>query len=389
MKAKLGNALLIIAALILLAAGAAAAAALLWESGGRDRSFTSHGTLPGGSKAFYLLLEESGHPVQRWERPLTMLTEEGGGVLFIVEPRRRPLRPAEAEAVRDWVEQGNRLVLLGMEQSVLYEAFGLKLAATQFSPEPLRVKANSPHVLLEEVGSLELRAGATFTAESDGDILAGDRENSYILWKAAGEGEIIAITDAGMITNEALGRGDNLIFLLNTAGAFHEPLAVFIDEYHHGFGREYPLYTPSAGPGFITEHTWPAMQLALFTLLLLLTAGRRFAAPRPLPEPSTRALSHTVAAAAAIYRKAGARRAPFSYLHAGLKRRLIRKYRLSYDPDPAEIARLGELTAGLERQALERDFSRFAAVSGGENISAAELLELSQRLDLYRKEFNL
>lgn len=390
MKGKLKSALLAIAAFILLAAGAAVAALLIWESGGRGRPFSSHGTLPRGSKAFYLLLQESGHPVQRWECPLTMLPAEGAGeVLFIAEPRRRPPRPVEAEALRAWVERGNRLVLLGLEQPALYEAFDLELAATHTLPEPLRFKADLPHALMEGVKYLEFRAAATFTGRSGGLILAGEGEDSYILWKAAGEGEIIAVTDAGMITNEALGRGDNLIFLLNAAGAFDEPLGVLIDEYHHGFGRERPLLAPSAGPAFNTYLTWPALQLALFTLLLLITLGRRFAAPRPLPGPSPRALAHTIAAAASIYRKAGARRAPFTYLHAGLKRRLIRKYRLSYDPEPAEIAELGESAAGLERQALERDFRRFEEVSGGKNISAAELLELSRRLDRYRKEFNL
>lgn len=389
MKEKLKSALLAIAAFILLAAGAATAAVLIWESGGGGRPFSSHSTLPQGCKAFYLLLEENGHPVQRWDRPLTMLPADGAGeVLFIVEPGRRPPLPAEARALRDWVGQGNRLVLLGMGQPVLYEAFDLEIEATCHSPEPLRVDPDSSHALLEGVGRLEFRNGATFTAESGGVPLAGDDGNSFILCKKAGKGEIIAITDAGMITNGALGSEDNLIFLLNTAGAFNGPLDVLIDEYHHGFGMALPARAPSTGSAFITYLAWPALQLVLFTLLLLVTLGRRFAAPRPLPEPSPHALSHTIAAAAAIYRKAGARRAPFMYIYAGLKRRLIRKYRLSHDPEPAEIARLGE-RAGLDRLELERDFERFEAVAGGEKISAAELLGMSRRLDRYRKEFNL
>lgn len=390
MKEKLKSVLLAIAAFVLLAAGTAAAAVLIWESGGRGRPFSSHSTLPQGCKAFYLLLEESGHPVQRWDYPLTMLPADGAGeVLFIVEPGRRPPLPAEARALRDWVGQGNRLVLLGMEQSALYEAFDLELEATHRSSKPLRIEPDSSHAFLEGVSRLEFRTGATFAAGSGGVLLAGDDKNSFILFKAAGEGEVIVITDAGMITNEALRRGDNFIFLLNTAGAFSGPLDVLIDEYHHGFGRERPARSPSAGRGFAGCLTWPALQLALFTLLLLITLGRRFAAPRPLPEPSPHALSHTIAAAAAIYRKAGARKAPFAYLYAGLKRRLIRKYRLGHDPGPAEIARLGERAAGLNRQELEREFGRFEAVSGGEKITAAELLEMSRRLDRYREEFNV
>ncbi|NLA27478.1 MAG: DUF4350 domain-containing protein [Firmicutes bacterium] len=387
---KVKNALLVIAALVVLAAGGVIAAFLFWESGGRSRPYSSHSTVPRGSKAFFLLLEESGHPVQRWNYPLTMLKNRGEkGVLIITEPVRRPLPSLEAEAARDWVEEGNRLILLGQEQHSLFEAFDLELTATNYFSKAVLIEPESAHPFLEGVCRLEFHRGGSFTAESGGIVLAGEGENSCILWKRAGAGEIISIIDPGFITNEALGRADNLIFLLNAAGIFHEPPCIFIDEYHHGFGPERPIRDPSAGPAVITYLSWPAGQLALFTLLLLFTLGTRFGAPRPLPGPSPRALSHTIAAAAAIYRRAGARRAAFAYLHAGLKRRLLRKYRLSYDAGPGEIAALGERAAGLEKEMVEADFRRFAAVSGGKKITAAELLDLSRRIDCYRKEFNL
>lgn len=387
---KVKNALLVIVAFVLLAAGGVIAAFLFWESGGRGRPYSSHSTVPRGSKAFFLLLEESGHPVQRWNYPLTMLKDCGEkGVLIIAEPGRRPLPPLEAEAAREWVEEGNRLILLGQGQQALFEAFDLELSATHYFAEALIIEPESVHPLLEGVRRLEFHGGGSFTVESGGTVLAGEGENSCILWKRAGAGEIISITDPGFITNEALGRADNLIFLLNAAGAFYEPPAVLIDEYHHGFGLERPIRDPSAGPAVITYLSWPAGQLALFTLLLLFTLGTRFAAPRPLPGPSPRALSQTIVAAASIYRRAGARRAAFNYLHTGLKRRLVRKYRLSYDPEPGEIAVLGERVAGLERERLEADFRRFAAATRRKKITAAELLELSRRIDRYRKEFNL
>ncbi len=387
---KLKNILLIIAALVMLAAGGVTAAFLAWEKGGRDRPYSSHGTLPQGSKAFYLLLEESGVPVQRWNYPLTMLQDKPEKeVLFIVEPGRRPPHPAEAEALRAWVEKGNSLVLLGVEQSALLEAFDLEIEATHYFQQAVGIAPDSEHPLLEGVRRLELNRGGSFNAAGGGIILAANGENTYILCKTAGSGEIISVTDPGLITNGSVGRADNLIFLLNAAGFGDEPRHVLIDEYHHGFGAERPVRAAPASSNALSHLSWPAAQLAFFTLLLLITLGKRFAAPRPLPEPSPRALSHTVAAAAAIYRRAGARRTALAYLYAGLKRRLIRKYRLNYDPEPGEMAELGERVSGRERAVLETDFRRFEKVAGGENISAAELLDLSRRIDRYRKEFNL
>lgn len=387
---KLKNALLIIAVLVLLAAGGAAAAVFIWESGGRDRPFSSHGTLPLGSKAFYLLLEESGLPVQRWNNPLTMLQDGAGKeVLLIVEPGRRPVQRAEAEAARGWVEEGNRLILLGVEQPALFEAFGLEMEAKHYFAQGVKVEPDSDHPLLEGVRRLDFNRGGSFTAAGGGIPLAADGENTYVLWKAVGSGELICVTDPGLITNRSVGRGDNLIFLLNAAGAFDEPRAIFIDEYHHGFGAERPVRIAAAQSRTAAYLSWPAAQLALFTVLLLAALGKRFAAPRPLPVPSPRALAQTVAAAAAIYRRAAARKTVFAHLYAGLKRRITRKYRLKHDPGPGELAALGERVTGLERTALEADFARFEGAARDGNISAADLFDLSRRIDRYRKEFNL
>ena len=68
------------------------------------------------------------------------------------------------------------------------------------------------------------------------------------------------------------------------------------------------------------------------------------------PEPSRRALEAAVASAAALYRRAGAKKLAFRILYTGLKRRLIRKYRLPHNPRPGDLAALGE-AAGLDAEA--------------------------------------
>lgn len=387
---KLKTALVVAAALLLVVIAGVVFAAFQREDGGWERPYSTHEAQPRGTKAFYLLLEESGLPAYRWNLPLTRLRAgENKQVLLMIEPDRRPVFYPEVEALRQWVEEGNRLVLLGLEQSAVLEAFGLELESRHYFAQARVVNSTGGHPLLEGAATLSFNRGGTFSAASGGTPLVANGANTYVLWKRAGSGEIVVIADPEIATNRSIAAADNLRLLLNAAGAFEGPLAVFIDEYHHGFGMERPVVTAAAGNRVLSYLTWPAVQLVLAIVLTMVTLGTRFAAPRPLPEPSGRSLEAAVASAAAIYRRAGAKRLVFRILYAAFKRRLARKYRLPPDLRPGSIAMLGEAAAGLDRRELESDFGRFEAALSSADFSARELFALSRRIDHYRRRFSL
>lgn len=69
---------------------------------------TSYSSRPGGLRALYETLGQTGYPVQRHTAPLTGLASDG--VLFIISPE-TPISSQDWQAVRAWVERGNLLIL--------------------------------------------------------------------------------------------------------------------------------------------------------------------------------------------------------------------------------------------------------------------------------------
>src|SRR5271166_4009225 len=62
----------------------AAAAYLKSEEQKGDGHPSSYSTLRRGGKAAYLLLQQSGYPVERWNQPPKQLPADGHGILLIV-----------------------------------------------------------------------------------------------------------------------------------------------------------------------------------------------------------------------------------------------------------------------------------------------------------------
>jgi len=378
-----------------------------------NQPYSSHGSDPKGVKAFYLLLETFELEVVRWEQPLTRLPEEIGKVMILVEPTKRGIHPHEAASLRGWVEQGNRLLLLSTAQEALKDEFNLRMASSgnhgkstlnsevpsnstlvKISPDPGYRK---PH-LFDKVELLALKRTRAFAQTGDATSLAAKGQDIYLLHQSLGEGEVISVADPNMITNQSLERtldkSDNLIFLLNVMEAFDEPRPTYINEYHHGFGMERPLDSTSLGGWVLSYQAWPVFQLVLFTLVMLLTLGKRFSSPRALPTSSNRTLENLVASTAAVYHQADARQLAFRILYQGFMRSLLNKYRLSSKATLSfsreELAvQLGERITGKKREKLEEDFYQFSKALQGNHLSKKELQMLSARLDHYRKEFQL
>lgn len=380
-----GLAVLIVAA----AFGGFIVANYLWGDEGRSRPFSSYGTIPEGSKAFYLLLKEGGLTVRRWEKPIISLEQAGEKqALFMVDPGVRQITGEEAASLKHWVEEGNRLILLGADQPRVREVFNLDVESAQFFAREVAVAPETGHPLFDGVKVLSFNRGLSFSDGTGGIPLVEKEGRTFVLWKEAGPGEIIVVSDPEIITNKYIERDDNLIFLLNAVNAFDRPMAVLFNEYQHGFGEEAVSAAPGQGRLF-PSLAWPSLQLGLFTVLILMTMGKRFSAPRPFPAPSRRVLDDMVTPAASIYRRANAKKLVFDLLYSGLKRRITLKYRLRHNPNMAELVNLGERVTGIERKELEADFTRFEKALQKGSLPAAELFALSRRIDRYRKEFNL
>ncbi len=354
---------------------------------GQERPYSSYGAQPEGGKAFYLLLQEMGRDIQRFSAPVQQLPAGAGmQTLIFTEPARRGVSAREAETLYRWVEEGNRMLLLSVRQPALLEAFGLEAIFPDNPNQVVLTLIENEHPLLEGVNRLEINRTAFFTSPSGGETLVEFEEEIYVLMKKIGSGEFIAIADPEIITNRRIARADNIILLLNAAGTTGEAPPLLYNERHHQFGLPQPAPDAARQDGIFSYLPWVAVQFALFTLLLLFTLGRRFGVPRPLPEKARRSPVDFVFPAAAVWQKARARRLTVEILYQGLIRRIARKYRLGHVPELKELAALGERVTGRTRRQWEKDFLRLAEAAQNEQITAAEMIMATRRIDCYRKE---
>src|SRR5258705_12747337 len=83
------------------------------EAGQQQEAPTSYSTASGGAKAAYLLLEQSGYQVRRWERSLVDLPKAAGTTLILADPLEAPTRE-ERESLKNFLSEGGRIIATGM-----------------------------------------------------------------------------------------------------------------------------------------------------------------------------------------------------------------------------------------------------------------------------------
>ena len=107
------RAILTIAAVLLVVL--AIATALLKPSGQRGRAGypSSYSTKWDGAKAAYLLLEELGYKVKRWNESPAALGEGAENKVLILASPMQPAEPEEMEALRRFLESGGRILATG------------------------------------------------------------------------------------------------------------------------------------------------------------------------------------------------------------------------------------------------------------------------------------
>ena len=86
-------------------------------------------------------------------------------------------------------------------------------------------------------GELKLRWQRSFARAKDVNVIAAGNNEALAVEIPVGQGRIVAIADPTMVSNGALRRSDNAVWLVTLAAGWGEGKILF-DEYHHGFGEK-------------------------------------------------------------------------------------------------------------------------------------------------------
>lgn len=276
---------------------------------------TSYSPRPHGAKAFATLLSELGYTTQRWRNTFEALAtqETAGGTTLVVA---EPTTELNFSALRDWVADGNQLLVVGVKASIaatqkfdptfsLEEDLSTLLSTSQFSADitvearchnanatycPQPINKDSLTLTKAAYPSVKDWGASTPLLTSGTKVIASSTPH--------GAGELRALFSEQAIQNEFIDAHQNLEALLYLLSNTEKSTGtIYFDEFHHGYK---PLV-----PSERKVHLQSILLFAgiLVALLLLYTLGRaiRFGPPRLTRETRSSTTELSTALAMILY----------------------------------------------------------------------------------------
>ena len=353
-----------------------------------------------GVKAYYLLLEKQGYAVSRLRTTWNALTANDG-MLVITEPldEKRPVGANEQQTLKRWVEAGGTIFYTfappthpADDSAVVFGA----VAVTQGSKEAQTAKpepGSSPY--LENVQMLSYQSEVRLkTAERDGyKILVKDRDGGLLLHKPLGKGHLIVSAMGDLVSNAAIENSDNVLLAANiagvTVGGNHKTIA--FDEYHHGVGFASAETTSAEGVWAITPLSVRLACYGLIALgiLFLYNGNRYFGALHPAPLQEYRASTDYVGSVAGLLHRAKAADVAMASLYTKFVRDLRRNLDVSPEKSPEVLAGEAQKRYSVSAPQLQHCLLRSQAAAEGQRISEAEMVELAQQIEYFRRVCHL
>jgi Domain of unknown function (DUF4350) len=305
----------------------AAAAYLKSEEQKGDGHPSSYSTLRRGGKAAYLLLQQSGYPVERWNRPPTQLPADGHGILLIVaEPVSYP-DAEETSAFSRFLVNGGSILGAGL----LPDAFVPKAEA---SDEAMRVggvecKPVAP-TRLTRGGSISQDGVLMWDSADRGKLVhfADDKGNAVVVSYQVGGGSVVWWASAWPLENAGIREKNNLELLLNSTSGYKR---VLWDEFYqdeHG---------KTAGHKPVRAYSWAWAQILFIGIAVVLTYSRRSGPLVPLVQESRLSPLEFVETLGSVFRRAESTHVAVEIAFQRFRQIAARRLGIRGTSNPAEI----------------------------------------------------
>jgi hypothetical protein len=284
-----------------------------------------------GAKAAYLLLDDLGYKVERWEQSPTELPAEAANtVLVLAGPYRFP-SPQEKDALQLYLSHGGKILATGS-----YASLYLPQAETEYEPLPApNWKEYQPQLLtpITRGGAIQMSPGA-YWKDSSTSVLVhyADENRPVVVSYKVGNGQVIWWAASTPLTNAAINKSGNLALLLNSLGQPND-VQVFWDEYFHGYRSSFT--------GYLYEKPviFGLLQCLVVFIAMLFTFSRRNGPIHPLPEPSRLSPLEFVHTLGRLYHRAHAAHSALAVPYARFRMLATRQLGISPDAPAPELAR--------------------------------------------------
>jgi hypothetical protein len=334
-----------------------------------------------GAKAAFLLLQQSGYRVQRWEQSPTHLPSDPmHTVLVLASPFRAPTSD-EKNALETYVDRGGKVLVTGRSSSIYVPQAETE---NELVPSPV-AKEYQPHLLtpLTRGGAIQMSPGAYWKGPATSSLAHySDGDRPIVVSYKAGLGEVIWWGASTPLTNAAIAKQGNMALLLNSLGNAGE-VQVYWDEYFHG--EQSSLIGYAGDPPL----KFGLLQTLLVFLALIFTFSRRNGPIHPLPQPSRLSPLEFVSTLGKLYRRANAVHSALAIPYARFRAQAARQLGIRQDVPAADLARALKNRMRYKDDSLAELLPQIENALHSPELQEAQALDLVQQLNRHAQKLKL
>jgi len=334
-----------------------------------------------GAKAAFLLLQQSGYKVQRWEQsPSDLPADPVHTVLVLASPFRAPTHD-EKNALQTYVDRGGKILATGRSAAIYLPQAEIE---NELVPSPV-AKEYQPQLLtpLTRGGAIQMSPTAYWKGPSTTSLAHyADGDRPIVVSYKAGQGEVIWWGASTPLTNAAIAKSGNMALLLNSLGQADE-VRVYWDEYFHG--EQSSLIGYAGDPPL----KFGLLQTLLVFLALIFTFSRRNGPIHPLPQPSRLSPLEFVSTLGKLYRRANAVHSALAIPYTRFRAQAARQLGINQDVPAADLARALKNRLRYKDDSLAGLLQRIEDALHNPELREAQALELVQQLNRHAQNLKL
>ncbi len=342
---------------------------------------SSYSADSGGAKAAYLLLQEAGYRVERWENPPRELPADAAGALLVLADPRGQADPDDKMALQRFLLQGGRVLATGMTAATLLPEANAEMS----DPAKAGWGKYKPVVpsALTRAGEITMAPWAHWDSNNFAHVVHYARgDDPVVVSYNVGKGEVIWWAAPTPLTNAGIRESGDMELFLNSVGIPNQT-HIFWDEYFHG---------SRPGPWSYVSDTplrWALAQLAVLFLAVMITFSRRSGPVRPLVQASRLSPLEFVETLGSLYQSAHAAQVAVEVAYQRFQYLLGKRLGMVVHPSAAAMARAVGQRLRYERQDFAATLARCERAIGDPDLREKEAVELVQALNDFCRDLQL
>jgi hypothetical protein len=340
---------------------------------------TTYSAASDGTKAAYLLLQQTGYHVERWQQPPSALKPDAHALLIIADSAVIP-NDKQRAAVEHFISGGGRVIATGIRGARF-----LPEDSSQYNEAPknpwTEFKALTPSAITRAAPKITLAPVAQWSGNSSIGLY-GDGEQTVVTHYPHAKGDVLWMASATPMTNAGIKEPGNLEFVLAAIGDKRETRVLF-DEYIHGYGdsdvaeRSHPLITALF------------LQSLLLAFAAVLTFSRRSGPLRPMPAESRLSALEFVETLGGLYQQAHAASVAVDVYYQRFHYWITRRLGIGNNATPEDLDRSVRERWGLHDDEFLPTLLTAAAARYQPDLAQSEALKIVQSLYSYAVKLKL